>query len=325
MKIVFLSRYQDSISRGAETFVLELSRELSKKHEVSILSGDKADSMDEILKGNYQIVVAVNGGVQSLKASLGRFRKNYKQSLKFSLRSNYKLVISGQAGIGRGEIFNIVIAKPDLFVALTDKMFDFAKGWAWGSRVVKIPNGVDLNKFKPVGEKMDLKLKKPVILSVGALVWYKYHERTIRALSLLEQGTLVIVGEGPQKSKLQDLGNRLLSNRFKIIQAEYKDLPAIYRGADLFVLPSWEREAFGIVYLEALASGLGVVAPNDLSRNEIIGKAGILVEVSDPKKYAQAINQALKMDWKEKAIKQAEKFSWEKIAREYERAFENLL
>lgn len=312
MKIAFLSRYQDTISRGAETFVRELKRELSQRHEVSILSGGKADSLSEILKGDYQIVVAVNGGMQSLKASLGRLRKNYK------------LVISGQAGIGRGEIFNLAVTKPDLYVALTQHMFKWAKGWAWGSRVVKMPNGVDLNKFKPEGERLDFKLKKPVILSIGALVWYKYHEKTIKAMNLLDKGSLLLVGDGPQKEKLESLGKKLLGDRFKIVQADYEDLPEIYRAADLFVLPSWDREALGIVYLEAMASGLGIVAPKDPVRNEIIGDAGILTDVSDPKKYAQAIAQALKMDWKTKALNQAKKFSWEKIAREYEDAFMKL-
>lgn len=311
MKIAFLSRYQDTISRGAETFVRELSRELSQRHEVSILSGGKADSLSEILKEDYQIVVAVNGGMQSLKASLGRLRKNYK------------LVISGQAGIGRGEIFNLAVTKPDLYVALTQHMFKWVKGWAWGSQVVKIPNGVDLNKFKPDGGRLDFKLKKPVILSIGALVWYKHHERTIKALSLM-RGSLLLVGEGPEKERLESLGKKLLGDRFKIIQAEYKDLPKIYRSGDLFVLPSWEREAFGIVYLEALACGLGIVAPNDLARNEIIGEAGILTDVSDPQSYAKAIEQALNLNWKAKAINQARKFSWEKVAREYEKAFMKL-
>lgn len=313
MRIAFLSRYQNTIQRGAETFVRELSMELSKKHEVSILSGEKADSLDQILKSDSQIVVSVNGGLQALKASLGR------------LRSNYKLVISGQAGIGRGEIFNIVIAKPDLYVALTETMYKWAKGWAWGSKVVKIPNGVDLDKFKPDGEKLDFGLKKPVILSVGALVWYKAHEKTIKAVGLLGNASLVIVGEGPEKAKLENLGKKLLRNRFKIVKADYKDLPKIYRGTDIFVLPSWDREAFGIVYLEAMASGLGVVAPDDLSRNEVIGEAGILTEVSDAQKYAQAISQALKINWKTKALKQAEKFSWDKIVKEYEEAFEKIL
>lgn len=313
MKIAFLSRYQETTQRGAETFVRELSRELSKKNDVNVLVGEKADSLDEILKDNYQIVVAVNGGMQSLKASLGRLRKNYC------------LVISGQAGAGKGEIFNIAIAKPDLFVALTESMYKWARGWAWGgTKVIKIPNGVDLDKFTPLGEKLDLEVKKPIVLSVGALVWYKHHEKTIEAVSLLENVSLVLIGEGREKEKLENLGKKLLGDRFKIIRADYGDLPKIYRAADLFVLPSWDREAFGIVYVEALSCGLGVVAPEDPSRNEIIGGAGILVDVSDPNKYANAIDKALKMNWSKKAINQAKKFSWEKIAREYEEAFKNL-
>ncbi len=313
MKIVFLSRYQNSIQRGAETFVRELSKQLSLSHEVSILVGEKADSLSEILKGDYQIVVAVNGGAQSLKASIGRLRKKYK------------LIITGQAGIGRGEIFNLAVARPDLYVALTDAMFKWAKPWAWGSKVVKISNGVDIEKFTPFGKKMSLNLVSPVILSVGALVDYKHHERSIIAVSKLNKGSLLIVGQGPKESRLQGLGDRLLKSRFKILHADYQDLPKIYRSADLFVLPSWSREAFGIVYLEAMASGLGIVAPDDPSRREIISEAGILTDVLDDNKYTEAIERALLIDWQSKALKQAKLFSWDKIGRKYEEEFEKLL
>lgn len=312
MKIAFLSRYQNTVQRGAETFVRELASELSKRHEADILIGEKSDSLAEIVRGKYQIVVSVNGRFQSFKASLGR------------IFSPYKLVIPGQSGVGPDVIWNLMI-KPDLFVALTKSMYNWAKTWVWGSKLVRIPNGVDLNKFTPTGTRMDFDLNKPVILSVGALVWSKYHERTIKALSLLRSRSLVLVGEGPEKNKLEDMGKKMLKGRFKILQANYNDLPKIYRGADLFTLPSWDREAFGIVYLEAMASGIGVVAPNDSSRSEIIGDGGILVDVSDPKKYALAIAEALNADLKAKALKQAEKFSWEKIAKQYEQEFENLL
>jgi glycosyltransferase involved in cell wall biosynthesis len=67
-----------------------------------------------------------------------------------------------------------------------------------------------------------------------------------------------------------------------------------------------------------MASNLPVVAPDDLSRKEIIGEAGILTDVFDIQKYSQSLNQALSFDWKEKPRVQAGKFSWERIAREYE-------
>lgn len=313
MKIAFLSRYQGKIHRGAENFVGEIAGRLSKKIDAEILAGKDADSFIKILRGKYDIVIPINGRLQSLKASLSR------------LIGGYKLLISGHSGIGRDDIWNIAVVKPDVFVALTDYMADSARKWAWGTKVIKIPNGIDPNKFTPKGQMIDLGLKKPVILSVGALVWYKHHDRLVRAVREMEEGSVFIVGDGEDKEKLENLGKKLLGDRFKIANFKYEDMPKVYRSVDLFSLPSWDREAFGIVYLEAMASGLGVVAPDDLSRREIIGEAGLLVDVSDPKKYSEAITQALNINWKEKALNQAVKFSWDKIAKEYEEVFKRIL
>lgn len=306
MKILFLSRFQNSINRGAEVFVSELSKRLRENHHVDIFTGSDSDSLSKVLNGNYDVVIPINGGSQSLKVSIGRLFKRYK------------VVISGQAGIGRGEIWNMVVVQPDVFVALTDNMAKWAKQWAFGTKVIKIPNGVDLSKFKPRGEKIDLKLQRPIILSAGALSWYKHHEKAIDAMHYLDQGSLLIVGEGGSKDELLKKGQKIPGNRFKIAKFRYEDMPKVYRTCDLFTLPSWSREAFGIVYLEAMASGLGVVAPDDAVRHEIIGDAGLFTDVSDAKKYSEAINRALSIDWSKKAKAQAEKFSWDKIADLYE-------
>ena len=94
-------------------------------------------------------------------------------------------------------------------------------------------------------------------------------------------------------------------------------MPEVYRGADVFTLPSWEREAFGLVYLEAMASNLPVVAPDDESRREIIKDAGILVGVTDVDLYAKALKEAAEKNFGDKPRRQAEKFSWDKISKEY--------
>lgn len=301
MRLAILSRYQKTINRGAETFVSELSEALREKNvDVDVLSGADADSLNKILEGKYDVVMPINGGFQALKASLGR------------VIGGYKLIISGQAGIGRGSIWNLAVM-PDIFVALTDHMVRWANQWRLFSKIIKIPNGVDLKKFTPEGDNIKIDLPRPIILSVGALSWYKHHERFIKAVEKMGEGSVLIVGEGEEKEKLQKLGTKL-NARFRIDNFSYEDMPKVYRSADLFTLPSWEREAFGIVYVEAMASGLGVVAPNDEARREIVGEGGLLVDVSDPSLYADALRQALKMDWSKKARKQAEKFSWDKIA-----------
>lgn len=313
MKIAFLSRYQGKLNRGAENFVGEIVGRLSKKIDAEILAGKDSDSFIKILQGKYDIVIPINGRFQSFKASLGRFT------------GGYKLLITGHSGIGWDDIWNIAVAKPDVFVALTDYMADWAKKWAWGSKIIKIPNGIDLDKFSSVGEKSKIGLPGPIILSAGALAWYKHHERVIEAVSQITGASLLIAGEGELKDKLKKIGEEKLGNRFMITSFKNEDMPKVYRSVDLFSLPSWDREAFGIVYLEAMASGLGVVAPDDLSRREIIGEAGLLVDVSDPKKYSEAIVSALNINWKEKALNQAIKFSWDKIAKEYEEVFKKIL
>lgn len=312
MKIVFLSRYQNSAHRGAETFVAELTKRLPFSFTVDIFSGVDADSLAKVLRGNYDVVIPINGRIQSLKVSLGR------------IIGKYKLLISGHSGIGRDDIWNIVVARPDVFVALTDYMADWAKKWAWGSKVVKIPNGIDLARFKPGGKRMNFNLPKPIILSVGALTWYKHHERAVEAVAKLGKGSLLIVGSGIEENKLRRLAMQKLPNRFKIMAVPYEEMPKVYRSADLFTLPSWDREAFGIVYLEAMASGLPVVAPNDPPRQEVVGKAGFLVDVTDFEQYAKAIQEALNASWGNKPRQQAEKFSWDIVSKQYKEIFQQM-
>lgn len=312
MKIVFLSRYVGTVNRGVETYVLELSKYLSKNHSVDILSDKDADSYKKITSGNYDVVIPTNGRLQALKAKIG------------SVLKGYKVVISGQAGVGKDDIWNIFFICPDIYVALTDYEKSWAKKWAFKTKIVKIPNGVDLEKFSPSGEKINYGLENPIIISVGALYPYKHHDLAIKAVAKMERGSLVIIGSGPEEQKLKALGNKLLEGKFKIIKANYEDLPKYYRGADLFTLPSWIRESFGIVYVEAMASGLPVVAPDDPPRQEIIGEAGILTDVWDREKYAKALEECFDKKWDDLPKKQAEKFSWDNVAKQYEQLLESL-
>ncbi len=313
LKIAFLCRDFGTVHRGVETYVAELSKRLEQNHQVEILTGKAAYSFFKIIKGNFDLVIPTNGRTQALKASIGR------------IFSGYKMIISGQSGIGRDDIFNIAITMPDVFVAITELEKRWAKKWAWKSKIVKISNGVDIEKFSPKGEKIECNLPKPIVLSVGALEWYKHHERVIEAMKKVDRGSLLIIGNGTEKEKLMSLGKTLLDEgRLKIISTTFEEIPKYYRSADLFTLPSWDREAFGIVYVEALASGLPVVAPNDVARKEIVGNAGILVDTENSDKYAQAITIALDKKWGNIPKKQAEKFSWDKIANQYENLFEEM-
>lgn len=313
-KVVFLSRYQGVVDRGVETYVAELSSRLKSDFEVEVLSGESSDSFKRLQLREIDVVIPTNGRLQALKASIGRITRRYK------------MIISGQAGIGRDDLWNLLVCRPDVYVALTESEKQWSRKWAYASKIVKIPNGVDLKTFNPMGLMAKLNLPRPIVLSVGALEWYKNHELTIKAVAKLDNVSLLIIGKGQLKDKLNKFGRELLGpKRFAIQEVDHQNIAPFYRAADVFVMPSWVRESFGIVYLEALATGVPVVATNDLSRKEIIGEAGILVSVLDDDHLSLAIQAALERDWGNAPRLQAEKFSWDFVALEYKQLFENLM
>ena len=81
-------------------------------------------------------------------------------------------------------------------------------------------------------------------------------------------------------------------------------------------MPSLE-EPFGIVYLEAMASNLPIVAPDDSQRREIIGDAGLFCNVENTEDYASAITKAIEIDWGKKPLERAKKFDWNNIGKQY--------
>lgn len=142
-------------------------------------------------------------------------------------------------------------------------------GWSGFSphRVKILPNLVD-SKFTPgpVSEELKVELSlsnKKVLLTVGRLASdeaYKGQDRVIRALpeiaSKVPEVVYLIIGEGNDKARLQQLAKEMsVESRVRFLgQVDNERLTALYRIANLFVMPS-SGEGFGIVFLEAMACG----------------------------------------------------------------------
>ena len=138
-------------------------------------------------------------------------------------------------------------------------------------KIVVIPGGIDLARFYPVADKMRIRkrLNIPtdhmILLSVRNLVPRMGLENLIHAMkdvvSNIKNAYLLIGGSGPLKEELVALTRKLgLENHIHFTGfIPEDDLPDYYRASDLFILPTLELEGFGLVTLEALASGTPVL------------------------------------------------------------------
>lgn len=133
------------------------------------------------------------------------------------------------------------------------------------AKFYEVPFGVDLNRFKP-DEKWQI--KKNVILFVGSLDKahnFKGLDNLLSAMAQIKnkESSLIVVGSGNLLNYYQQLAQKKgISDRvFFAGSVDDKSLPIYYNKADLLVLPSVNKhEAFGLVLLEALASGIPLIA-----------------------------------------------------------------
>lgn len=170
-----------------------------------------------------------------------------------------------------------------------------------------LPNTVD-ERFHP-GPKPDALLEhhglsgKQVLLTVSRLAAserYKGHDQVIRAVAALQDShpdlVYVVAGDGDDRTRLERLAGTLgVSERVRFIgQVPDHELPDLYRAADLFVMPS-TGEGFGIVFLEALASGVPAIGGDgDGSRDPLRdGHAGHSVNPTLPDALRTAIQEML--------------------------------
>ena len=177
-----------------------------------------------------------------------------------------------------------------------------------GSRITVIPGAVDIDRFKPAGERalnrrqLGISPNCSVLLTVRNLEPRMGLENLIFAFKKVVENQpdafLIIGGKGPLEQKLRDLASNCglaESIRFTGYIAE-DALPAYYRIADLFILPTRELEGFGLVTVEALASGLPVLGTPVGGTQEILTHLGpgFLFNDSTPDSMAELILETLR-------------------------------
>jgi len=198
-----------------------------------------------------------------------------------------------------------VLASADLLLPTTERARHalLVEG-ARADRIEVCAPGIDLARFRGADSSPPPDGRHR-ILSAGRLVWEKGHQDVIRALSALRSGLvgeprtdveLLIVGSGPEEKRLRRYAAELGLDELVEIRATvpYADMPALYASASALVLASlptrsWE-EQFGMVLVEAMASGTSVIASASGAIPEVAAAGAELVPAGDWMELARRLD-----------------------------------
>jgi len=178
-----------------------------------------------------------------------------------------------------------------------------------------IPNGINLNKFSPNGNR------EKKILVVTRMFERKGVQYFLQALSDLKYGyNINIVGDGPYLETLKRFATdkKLRVNFLGFVDNNSKELRDFYESSMIFVFTS-EAENFPVVLLEAMIAGLAIITTNDTGCAEVVGDSAILVNSKDPGAIKDALIKLINdpdlcIELGKAARKRAEEnFSWKNV------------
>ena len=370
MKILVVSKYFKPYEGGIETVVYENTRYLVKKgHEVTVIASEhkKGLKKEETIEGIKVIRVPTWFNLSGAPINPGVFLEVIKRdfdiahlhapnpfnnvlaSIALVLKRKpwvvtYHSDIIGRKGLLFGSLFwfykNIIqryfvlgLAKQVMptspqYIKISDTLPFIRK-----SKITVIPNGVDLSKFKPSKSKR----KQNEVFFVGRLIYYKGLEVLLKAMKKvieeIPEAHLNIAGSGKLREELEKLTKKLkLEKNVSFLgRISNEEMKKRFNESTVFILPSIHKsEAFGIVILEAMASGCPVITTDISGTVYAAGKAGIIVKNKSIEELAKAIIKVLKSKrLQEKMSKQGlehvKKFQWKNIAEMTEKVYKKVL
>jgi glycosyltransferase involved in cell wall biosynthesis len=189
-------------------------------------------------------------------------------------------------------------------VIVTTRTYGATSRSVWRYDPAVIPNAVDHRRFRPdvdgsgVRAKLGIPPDVPIVLMVGRIVPHKGVEQFVEAARHVPEARFVVAGDGsllePMKRRAASMG---VADRVRFTgRVSEERLPEVYAACDVFVLPSVSRlEAFGIVALEAMATGKPVIVADIPGVREMIvdGDDGLLADPLNSVDLAEKIRRLL--------------------------------
>jgi phosphatidylinositol alpha-mannosyltransferase len=220
-------------------------------------------------------------------------------------------------------------------IAVSEPARAFVSRYFPGFPMRVIPNGIDLNVYRPgLAPIRHLRDDSLNILFVGRLEKRKGLGDLLRAyrsiIDRIPRSRLIIVGDGPLRGRVESFISRhRLPN---VVLAGYVPesvKPRYYDSADIFCAPATGAESFGIVLLEALASGLPVVATEVPGYMSVLepGRDSITVQPKNWRELAASLvilarDAELRRRLADYAVQKARRYSWDRVALEVVEVYE---
>jgi glycosyltransferase involved in cell wall biosynthesis len=163
---------------------------------------------------------------------------------------------------------------------------------AQATRIQVIPNGVDVDRFRPEGPRAG-RTADPLIVFVGRLCHQRAPDIAVTALSLMRtpDARLRLIGEGEDRAAVAAQARALGLSRKVELAGFHPDPAPDLRAADVVIIPS-RYDGMALVLLEAMACGAAVVATR-VAGSSALGEAGILVPPENPLALARAVDALL--------------------------------
>lgn len=188
-----------------------------------------------------------------------------------------------------------IIKSSDRIIAVSNAVKEHAISLgAPPDNVIVVPNGVDLDEFKPREKSRDNPDGVKRVVFVGRLIFNKGAQYLVEAAPMIlarhPNTEFIIVGDGPMKIDLKKQAEELgVYHAFKFL-GTVPSVQEILKECDVFVRPSL-TEGMPLTVLEAMACSLPIIATRVAGTPEILinNETGILVDAKDPKQLAKSV------------------------------------
>lgn len=312
---------------------------LVKIHEIDLIHGHSPAKFSKYAykvakKNGIPFIYEVRGFIEDTKVGLRKWNKNSKAYTK------------------RKQEETELMKKADAIVTLGNAMKnDIISRGITSEKIFIVPNGVNINKFKPVDENQ--KLKKKLGLKKNHVIGYIGSIRRIEGIEVLiksfyyltekiENVKLLIVGPVRPDIYLERLKNfceKLEITKDVIFTGKvpYEQINNYYSIIDIFVIPRLNLRVNRLVTplkpLEVMAMGKVLIASDLPALRELIkpGVSGILFEPENSKKLAKKLETCIDDEQKHKNLQKTSReyvintFSWSKIVKRYLTIYDNLI